>query len=263
MLTKNGIIKRTSTDEFANIRSNGIRAVTLKEDDELVFCALSDGASSIIIATAHGLGIRFKEDEVRAMGRQAAGVIGIRLKAKDYVVGMQVVQEGTNVLFATQMGYGKQVSTQDFRVAHRGGLGVRTIPTDKRNGLVIGLVCVTPRSNILLIDETGKIIRLSSTEIRTMGRQAKGVRLIKLDEKQKLATIVSFEEDVTAQNDSSPNSPGSGSLNTAQLQSEQSIDTDIETLDSHDEDTIEELALESDISSQMSQMLEMLPNDYE
>ena len=263
MLTKNGIIKRTSTDEFANIRSNGIRAVTLKEDDELVFCALSDGASSIIIATAHGLGIRFKEDEVRAMGRQAAGVIGIRLKAKDYVVGMQVVQEGTNVLFATQMGYGKQVSTQDFRVAHRGGLGVRTIPTDKRNGLVIGLVCVTPRSNILLIDETGKIIRLSSTEIRTMGRQAKGVRLIKLDEKQKLATIVSFEEDVTAQNDSSPHGPGSGSLNTAQLQSEQSIDTDIETLDSHDEDTIEELALESDISSQMSQMLEMLPNDYE
>ncbi|UNE35644.1 DNA gyrase subunit A [Vermiphilus pyriformis] len=263
MLTKNGIIKRTSTDEFANIRSNGIRAVTLKEDDELVFCALSDGTSSIIIATAHGLGIRFKEDEVRAMGRQAAGVIGIRLKAKDYVVGMQVVQEGTNVLFATQMGYGKQVSTQDFRVAHRGGLGVRTIPTDKRNGLVIGLVCVTPRSNILLIDETGKIIRLSSTEIRTMGRQAKGVRLIKLDEKQKLATIVSFEEDVTSQNDSSPNSPGSGSLNTAQLQSEQSIDTDIETLDSHDEDTIEELALESDISSQMSQMLEMLPNDYE
>lgn len=211
MLTKNGIIKRTDASEFAHIRSTGIRAATLKEDDELVFCALSTGKDTIIIATAHGQGIRFKEDEVRSMGRQAAGVIGIRLKPKDYVVGMEVISDHGDILFATQNGYGKRVSVADFRIAHRGGLGVRTIPADKRNGLVIGLAHVTDKSNLLLIDQAGKIIRLPSNEVRTMGRQAKGVRLIRLDENQKLATIVAFEEDEQNGNGSTPGSSDGGS----------------------------------------------------
>lgn len=206
MLTKNGIIKRTDASEFANIRSTGIRAATLKDADELVFCSLSTGKDTIIIATAHGQGIRFKEDEVRSMGRQAAGVIGIRLKAKDYVVGMEVISDHGDILFATQNGYGKRVSIVDFRIAHRGGLGVRTIPADKRNGQVIGLAHVTDKSNLLLIDQAGKIIRLPSSEVRTMGRQAKGVRLIRLDENQKLATIVAFEEDEQLGTGSTPGS---------------------------------------------------------
>lgn len=211
MLTKNGIIKRTDAAEFANIRSTGIRAATLKDEDELVFCSLSTGKDTIIIATAHGQGIRFKEDEVRSMGRQAAGVIGIRLKAKDYVVGMEVISDHGDILFATQNGYGKRVSIVDFRIAHRGGLGVRTIPADKRNGLVIGLAHVTDKSNLLLIDQSGKIIRLPSNEVRTMGRQAKGVRLIRLDANQKLATIVAFEEDDTTGTGSTPGSSDGGS----------------------------------------------------
>lgn len=206
LLTKKGIIKRTDAGEFGNIRTTGIRASTLKEGDELVFCALSTGSDTIIIATALGLGIRFKEDEVRSMGRQAAGVIGIRLKKNDYVVGMEVVSDGNDILFATENGYGKRVSSVDFRIAHRGGMGVRTIPADKRNGIVIGLAQVSDKSNVLLIDEAGKIIRLSSTEVRTMGRQAKGVRLIKLDADQKLAAIVAFDEDETT---------GTGSANDA------------------------------------------------
>jgi DNA gyrase subunit A len=194
MLTRDGIIKRTEASEFSNIRTTGIRAITLRENDALVFCALSSGSDSIIIATGNGQGIRFKEDEVRPMGRQASGVIGIRLRKGDYVVGMEVISsEQGDILFATEHGYGKRVSVADFRVAHRGGVGVRTIPTDERNGLVIGLAMVYEHSHILLIDEAGKIIRISPTEIRTMGRQAKGVRLIKLDEGQKLATIVAFE----------------------------------------------------------------------
>ncbi len=194
MLSKNGIIKRTDAMAFAKIRQTGIRAVTLREDDELVFCAISTGNDSIVIATAHGQGIRFQETEVRSMGRQAAGVIGIRLKKNDFVVGMEVVSDGGDLLFATENGYGKRVKIQDFRVAHRGGVGVRTIPTTKRNGDVIGLALVTNESTVLLIDRAGKIIRLSPTEIRTMGRQAKGVRLIKLEEDQRLAAIVAFEE---------------------------------------------------------------------
>lgn len=193
MLTKHGIIKRTDAMEFAKIRATGIRAVTLRENDELVFCRLSSGNNTIVVATALGQGIRFKEDEVRSMGRQASGVIGIRLKPNDYVVGMEILNEHGSILFATENGFGKRVSMADFRVAHRGGLGVRTIPTDKRNGKVIGLAIVTDESNVLLIDLAGKIIRVPSEEIRTMGRQAKGVRLIRLDEGQKLASVVAFE----------------------------------------------------------------------
>lgn len=210
LLTKKGIIKRTDASEFSHIRSTGIRAGTLREEDELVFCALSSGNDSIIIATAHGQGIRFNENEVRSMGRQAAGVIGIRLKGKDFVVGMEVISDHGDILFATQNGYGKRVSIQDFRVAHRGGVGVRTIPADKRNGQVIGLAHVTDKSNLLLIDEAGKIIRLPSSEIRTMGRQAKGVRLIRLDDNQKLSSVVAFEEDDTTSGSAAGGSHSSG-----------------------------------------------------
>jgi len=194
MLTRLGIIKRTGASDFTKIRTTGIRALSLHEGDELVFCSVSSGQNSVVIATAGGQGIRFKEDEVRSMGRQAAGVIGIRLRKGDYVVGMEVINEHGDILFATENGYGKKVSIVDFRVAHRGGLGVRTIPADKRNGKVIGLAVVLENSNVLLIDQSGKIIRLPSSEIRTMGRQAKGVRLIRLSEGHQLANICAFNE---------------------------------------------------------------------
>ena len=197
MLTKNGIIKRTEASSFSKIRSTGIRALTIADDDQLVFCSLSSGNDSIVIITACGQGIRFKETEVRAMGRQAAGVIGIRLHKNDVVVGMQVVADDKDMLFATQRGYGKRVRVSDFRIAHRGGYGVRTIPTDSRNGKVIGCVVVSESSTVLLIDVAGKIIRLSPKEVRTMGRQAKGVRLIRLESAQTLSAVVISEEPTT------------------------------------------------------------------
>ncbi len=198
MLTRHGIIKRVDADAFAKIRSTGIRAITLNEHDQLVFCDMSTGNDRIIIATAQGQGIHFKETEVRAMGRQAAGVMGVRLRPDDFVVGMEVVADENNeVLFATQKGYGKKVRVKDFRVSHRGGVGVRTIPADKRNGPVVGIVAVSPESHILLVDTSGKIIRLSPQEIRTLGRQAHGVRLIRLDEPQRLISVVAFKEQDT------------------------------------------------------------------
>ena len=151
------------------------------DGDELVFCAQSQRVKiRLLLQLRMAKEFALKKNEVRSMGRQAAGVIGIRLKSKDYVVGMEVISDHGDILFATENGYGKRVSIADFRVAHRGGFGVRTIPTDKRNGLVIGLAHVTDKSNLLLIDQAGKIIRLPSNEVRTMGRQAKGVRLIRL-----------------------------------------------------------------------------------
>lgn len=202
MVTKQGTIKRCDASDFANIRSTGIRAATLREGDEIAFCDLSTGNDSIILATSRGAGIRFMEAEVRSMGRQATGVRGIRLRKNDFVVGMEVVSDGGDILFATEFGYGKKVSVTDFRVAHRGGMGVRTIPTTDRNGSVIGLCIVYDTSNILLIDQAGKIIRLPASEVRTMGRQAQGVRLIKLDEGQTLSAVVAFEEDGSSGEDS-------------------------------------------------------------
>ncbi len=196
LVTKKGTIKRVNAMAFAKIRATGIRAITLHEDDQLVFCLLSSGHDTIVLATAKGQGIHFRETEVRQMGRQAAGVMGIRVKKNDEVVGMEVVSNPElNLLFATARGYGKRVKVKDFRISHRGGLGVRTIPTDTRNGLVIGLALVSGTSNILLIDTVGKMIRLSPSEIRTMGRQAKGVRLIRLDKNQVLGSIIAFDEE--------------------------------------------------------------------
>ena len=130
------------------------------------------------------------------MGRQAAGVIGIRMHEVTDVVGMEIVDEVlVDLLFVTSRGYGKRVDIADFSVAHRGGVGVRTIPTDKRNGDVIGLALIGEKSNILLIDHAGKIIRLSPKEIRTMGRQAKGVRLVRLDQGQKVSVVAVFDQE--------------------------------------------------------------------
>lgn len=193
LLTRNGTIKRTPGDNFVKIRCTGIRAVNLNEGDELVFCAVCTDNEFIVIATKLGQGIRFKATEVRPMGRQAAGVRGIRLREGDGVVGMEIVNENQDILFATSRGFGKRTKVEDFRVAHRGGVGVRTIPTGDRNGNVIGLVLVTDQSEILLIDQYGKIIRISPKEVRTMGRQAQGVRLIRLDTSQELSSVVAFE----------------------------------------------------------------------
>lgn len=193
MVTKNGVIKKTDAMEFAKIRKTGIRAVSLDEGDELVFCALSSGHDSIVLATSKGQGIRFDEKEVRSMGRQASGVRGIKLKKDDFVVGMEIISDGGDILFASAKGYGKRVKVEDFRVAHRGGLGVRTIPTNERNGNVIGLAIVSDQAEVLLIDTNGKMIRLSPQEIRTMGRQAAGVRLVRLDEGQSLSAVKAFE----------------------------------------------------------------------
>lgn len=198
MVTKEGTIKRTEASEFSKIRSTGIRAINLKESDELVFCAISTGKDNIVIATANGQGIHFPEQEVRSMGRTAAGVRGVNLRNNDYVVGLELVQADQDLLFVTEHGFGKRVRVADFRITHRGGLGVRTIPTDKRNGQAIGLAVVDDESNVLLIDNQGKIIRLSPSEIRTMGRQAKGVRLIRLSDGRTLAGVAAFTGDGSA-----------------------------------------------------------------
>ncbi len=250
MLTRNGVIKRTSGSSFVKIRCTGIRAAALREGDELVFCAVSSGKDTIVIATQKGQGIRFQETEVRCMGRQAAGVRGIRLKPNDSVVGMEIASGDEDLLFATDRGFGKRTRIVDFRIAHRGGVGVRTIPTGKRNGDVVGIAKVSDDSQILLIDKVGKIIRISPTEIRTMGRQAQGVRLIRLDEKQELSSIVAFqdfdnEEELAAKLALAKEQQAATAqmLSTCSLDDEESQETDV-SVDEVDE--IDEMIEESE-----------------
>ena len=201
MVTKKGVIKRTAASEFASVRSTGIRAVSLNEGDELAFCALSSGSDTIVLVTAQGFAIRFNEAEVRVMGRQAAGVRGIKIRDDDFVVAMEVVQQDAELLISTERGFGKRLRVNDFRVAHRGGMGVRAIPANERNGQVVGMVRVESTSTILLIDAVGKIIRLRPSEIRTMGRQAQGVRLIRLEEEQRLVGIAVVDEGDNEENE--------------------------------------------------------------
>jgi len=224
LVTKHGLIKRTEAKLFAKVRSTGIRAITLNEGDELIYCLLSSGDDSIVLASAKGQGIRFHEAEVRSMGRQAAGVRGMKLRAGDSIIGMEIVPANQDILFATERGYGKRVKTEDFRVAHRGGLGVRTIPATPRNGDVIGLVLVDDQTNLLLIDASGKIIRLAPKEVRTMGRQAQGVRLIRLDDDQKLVGITAIYEDESSDDQPEPLTPDAPEAGTASAeQPEQDI----------------------------------------
>lgn len=228
MITKQGKIKKVEASAFEKVRKTGIIAVGLQDGDELAFCAISTGTDSIVIATSKGQGIRFKEEEIRAMGRTAAGVRGIRLRKGDFVVGLETIADDAlgGLLFATSQGYGKQTKVQDFRVSHRGGMGVRTIPTGGRNGDVIGLAQVTEESEILLIDTNGKIIRLSPQEVRTMGRQAKGVRLVRLDAEQNLLALVAFEPQYDENEDAESQSQSTVQENQVILEREELIDED-------------------------------------
>jgi DNA gyrase subunit A len=251
MLTKNGVIKRTTGDAFVKIRCTGIRALSLREDDELVFCTVSSGEDSIVIATAKGQGIRFHEKEVRQMGRQASGVRGIKLKEKDFVVGMEVAGHDAEILVATSKGYGKRTRISDFRVAHRGGVGVRTIPTGDRNGYVIGIAQVGAESQILMIDEAGKIIRISPQEIRTLGRQAQGVRLIRLDDDHLLSSIAAFQELHTAQA-VDPNYKAPEKLDASQYNDDEEEADDIE-VEMIEDEAAEEAELDDEAEEEMEE----------
>lgn len=191
MCTMNGTIKRTELTSFQNIRKTGIAAITLDDGELLVGVQLTDGKSDIIVGTKNGMSIRFKETEVRSMGRQAAGVRAIRLDEGDIVIGMEAVSTETapDVLTVCANGYGKRTNLTEYREQHRGGSGVITIKATERNGEVIGIKPVTTDKDLMVMTEKGMAIRLRCAEIRAVGRNTQGVRLVKLKEGDKIASI--------------------------------------------------------------------------
>ncbi|MFA5161805.1 MAG: DNA gyrase subunit A [Elusimicrobiales bacterium] len=191
MCTRNGVAKRTALSEFENIRRNGIAAITLEDGDVLVDVQLTNGAMDMIIGTKDGMSIRFPESEVRSMGRQAQGVRGMRLGKGDVVVGMEAAEPkaSPDLLTVCENGFGKRTELAEYREQHRGGSGVITIKTTERNGIVVGIKLVTPEKDLMVMTEKGMAVRLRCEQIRQTGRNAQGVRLVKMEENDKIASI--------------------------------------------------------------------------
>jgi DNA gyrase subunit A len=195
MATRNGIIKKSPLEQFERVRSTGIRAITINEDDELAWVDVSGGADDIIIATAQGMLARFSEAEVRAMGRDAAGVIGIRLAREgDQVVSMSVVEPEADLLVLTETGYGKRVRLSEFRRKHRGGQGVRLIALEgRKTGVVAAVQQVTDADEeLLLISAGGQVIRTDTNTINRYSSQARGVIVMRLAEGDRVVAIAAF-----------------------------------------------------------------------
>ena len=187
--TKKGMAKRTVITEYQNIRANGLIAITLHEDDELIGVRLTNGQNDIAIGTKAGMLIRFHEDEVRPMGRATAGVIGIRLKDSDEVIGMDIVEEGSEILVVTDKGYGKRTAEEEYRVQGRGGYGLKTAHITERNGSVVAMKVVDGTEDLMIITEHGILIRMAIEDISIFGRNTQGVRLIRLDTNETVATV--------------------------------------------------------------------------
>ena len=193
--TKKGIIKKTVLSAYSNVRVNGIRAIKLDEDDELISTRLSDGKQTIMIATANGQACRFDEKEVRPMGRVARGVIGIRLGKEDKVVSMAIVGEEGNLMTVTENGYGKRSPIETYRKTHRGSKGVRTIITNERNGKVIWVKEVCDEDELMLTSKGGMMVRVPVKGIRIMGRSTMGVTIMKLNKQDKVVSVSKIIED--------------------------------------------------------------------
>ena len=195
-ITKNGVVKRTELVEFDNIRSNGKIAITLKEDDELISVRKTTGENEIIIGASNGRMVRFVENEVRIMGRTASGVRGIDLGGAK-VVGGDVITDNEQVLIVTEKGYGKKTPIDEYRLTHRGSKGVKALNVTEKNGMLVSLKAVTGEEDLVIITDSGIIMRMSMDQISTLGRATQGVRLIKLKDDQKVATVSTImkEED--------------------------------------------------------------------
>ena len=197
MITKNGTVKKTSLEAYSRPRVNGINAIEIRDNDQLLGARLTDGKSQIMIATKNGKCIRFPEEKVREVGRGSIGVRGITLEDKDEVVGMIVVEdvEKETVLVVSEKGYGKRTAVEDYRITNRGGKGVITLNITEKTGNLIGILNVTDEDGLMIINKSGVAIRMGMDELRVMGRNTQGVKVINLKNGDEIAAIAKVEMD--------------------------------------------------------------------
>jgi len=192
MVTKKGLIKKTLLNQFSYLASTirGIKGINIDENDGLVAGGLVDEGDEILLLTKNGKAIRFKESEIRATGRQSRGIRGMRLAGDDVIIGMEILKSSDEfILISTKNGYGKRVKTSEFRAQRRGGSGIIAIKTSNKTGFVMGMVCVEKGDEILLISSQGKIIRLRAKQIPVLGRLAKGVKLMSINEEENVVGL--------------------------------------------------------------------------
>jgi DNA gyrase subunit A len=192
--TKKGLVKKTELMSYANPRSNGIRAIALEDKDEVIGVRLTDGQQEIILSTAHGQSIRFKEEQVRSTGRGTYGVVGIRLDEGDSVVSMEILSLGFDLLTVAENGFGKRTAIDEYRLQSRGGKGIFTMKTTDKTGRVVGVQQVTEDDQLMLVTNKGKIIRLRIKELRVIGRNTQGVRLIDIEEGERVVSLARLAE---------------------------------------------------------------------
>ena len=197
MATKKGQVKKTSLEKYSRPRANGINAITIKENDELLEAKLTNGSSQILLAVKSGKAIRFEESKTRPMGRGASGVRGIRLKNDlDEVVGMISVNDmDANILVVSENGYGKRSSLEDYRITNRGGKGVKTISITEKTGELVSIKSVSDSDDLMIINKSGIAIRMEVTNLRVMGRATQGVKLINLKENDQIAAVAKVMKD--------------------------------------------------------------------
>jgi DNA gyrase subunit A len=194
MGTRRGVVKKTALSSFSNPRAGGIIAVGVEEGDAVITVRVTEGADEIFIGTRNGMAIRFKEDDVRPMGRTAYGVRGITLRDDDYVVAMEVVKPGGALLTVTERGFGKRTEIEEYRVQSRGGVGVINIATSERNGAVVGVAYVLGDDEVLLITQQGMILRMQTNDVRAIGRATQGVKLIDIEGDDRVVSIAKLVE---------------------------------------------------------------------
>jgi DNA gyrase subunit A len=194
MGTRRGVVKKTELSAFSNPRAGGIIAIGVEEGDSVIDAQVADGKGEVFIGTRDGMSIRFAETDVRPMGRSAYGVRGISLREGDEVVAMEVLRPGGTMLTVTERGYGKRTELDEYRVQSRGGIGIINIQTSDRNGKVVGITHVTDDDELMLITQQGKILRMASKGIRTIGRATQGVRLIDIEGDDRAVSIARLAE---------------------------------------------------------------------
>ena len=197
MVTKTGIVKKTSLSEFMNIRKNGLAAINLRDDDELIEVKVTDSDSEIFLVTKQGMCIRFKETDVRATGRTSMGVIGMNLSPSDEIIGMQLQVQGDSLLFVSENGMGKRTYLEEFNLQYRGGKGVKCYKITEKTGDLVGVKAVGDDNEIMMITTEGIIIQLRVQDISTLGRITSGVKLMNLDENVTVAQIAKVRSDVS------------------------------------------------------------------
>lgn len=196
MATRNGLIKKTKLNEYSNIRKSGIQGITLKEDDELIDVRLTDGTNDVVMVTRSGLSIRFPEEEVRAVGRTSMGVKGITLSKEDKVVGMEPISDDKDYILAiTENGFGKRTEVEEYRCQGRAGKGVLTYKTTAKTGHIIGVKIVNDSDDVMMITDTGVVIRINVKDISILGRNTQGVTLMRTSDGGKVINIAKIPKE--------------------------------------------------------------------